>query len=185
MSTNKNALIRYQALDRCFSNYRKCYYIEDLIEACNNALSEYNSSTSGVQRRQIFDDINFMKDPLGYDAPIESIKDGKRVYYRYSDKEYTINKQPLNPSEAQALTDTIAMLGRFKGLPNFEWMEEVTGKLETAFSLNDSPDNIVGFDQNIDLKGLKFFAPLFEYIVAKKTIEVIDTQKTEPLKEQI
>ncbi|MBO4654379.1 MAG: WYL domain-containing protein [Bacteroidales bacterium] len=172
MATNKNALIRYQALDKCFSNYRKCYYIEDLIEACNNALSEYDSSTSGVQRRQIFDDINFMKDPLGYDAPIESIKDGKRVYYRYSDKDYSINKQPLNPTEAQALTDTIAMLGRFKGLPNFEWMEEVTSKLETTFSLNNSPDNIVGFDQNIDLRGLKFFTPLFEYIVAKKTIRV-------------
>ena len=172
MATNKNALIRYQVLDKCFSNYRKCYYIEDLIEACNDALSDYNGNTSGVQRRQIFDDINFMKDPLGYDAPIVSVKDGKRVYYRYSDKEYSINKQPLNPTEAQALTDTIAMLGRFKGLPNFEWMEEVTGKLETTFNLSNTSDNIVGFDQNIDLKGLKLFTPLFEYIVAKKSIRV-------------
>lgn len=172
MATNKNALIRYQALDKCFSNYRKQYFMEDLIDACNDALSEYDSNTSGVQRRQIFDDINFMKDPLGYNAPIESIKDGKRVYYRYSDKDYSINKQPLNSSEAQALTDTIAMLGRFKGLPNFEWMDEVTSKLETSFELNNTSSNIVGFDQNIDLKGLKFFTPLFNAIISQKALKV-------------
>lgn len=172
MATNKNALIRYQALDKCFSNYRKCFYIDDLIEACNSALSEYNGNTSGVQRRQIFDDINFMKDPLGYNAPIESIKDGKRVYYRYSDKDYSINKQPLNSTEAQALSDTIAMLGRFKGLPNFEWMDEVTSKLETSFELNNTSTNIVGFDQNIDLIGLKFFSPLFNAILSKTAIKV-------------
>lgn len=61
MSTNKNATIRYQALDRCFSNFRKRYYIQDLIDACNDALSEYDGNTSGVQRRQIFNDIEFMK----------------------------------------------------------------------------------------------------------------------------
>lgn len=172
MATNKNALIRYQALDKCFSNYRKHYYIDDLIEACNDALAEYDSNTSGVQRRQIFDDIKFMKDPLGYDAPIESIKDGKRVYYQYADKDYSINKQPLNSSEAQALTDTITMLSRFKGLPNFEWMDEVTSKLETSFKLNKSSTSVVGFDQNIDLKGLKYFTMLFDAIVSKKVIKV-------------
>ena len=172
MATNKNALIRYQALDKCFSNYRRHYYIDDLIKACNDALSEYDGNTSGVQRRQIFDDINFMKDPLGYDAPIESVKDGRRVYYRYADKDYSINKQPLNSTEAQALTDTIAMLGRFKGLPNFEWMDEVTSKLETSFNLNNTSTNVVGFDQNIDLKGLKYFTPLFNAIITKKAIKV-------------
>lgn len=172
MATNKNAIIRYQALDKCFSNYRKRYYIEDLIEACNDALSEYDGNTSGVQRRQIFNDILFMKDSLGYNAPIESIKDGKKVFYRYSDKDYSINKQPLNATEAQALSDTIAMLSRFKGIPSFEWMDEVTSKLETTFQLNDCSADIVGFDQNIDLKGLKFFTPIFNAIVSKQNLKI-------------
>lgn len=42
MSTNKNAIIRYQALDRCFRRTGKKYFIEDLIEACNEALYDYN-----------------------------------------------------------------------------------------------------------------------------------------------
>lgn len=170
MPTNKNAIIRYQALDRCFSNFRKRYYINDLIEACNEALSEIDGSTSGIQRRQIFNDINFMKDSLGYSAPIESIRDGRRTYYRYSDKEYSINKQPLNTSEAQALTDAISLLSRFKGLPGMEWMTEVTTKLEATFNLNNCTTDIVGFDQNIDLKGLEFFPTLFNAIIGKQSL---------------
>ena len=45
MGTNQHAVIRYQALDRCFSNWGKKYFIEDLIEACNNAIYEYSGNT--------------------------------------------------------------------------------------------------------------------------------------------
>ncbi|MFC0343802.1 helix-turn-helix domain-containing protein [Epilithonimonas hispanica] len=40
-----------------------------------------------------------MKSEAGYDAPIESYKDGRKVYYRYSDPEFSILKTPLNPAE--------------------------------------------------------------------------------------
>ena len=33
MATNKNAQIRYQALDRCLSNWSRHYYIDDLVDA--------------------------------------------------------------------------------------------------------------------------------------------------------
>lgn len=38
MPTNKNADIRYQALDKCFRDCRHRYYIDDLIDACEEAL---------------------------------------------------------------------------------------------------------------------------------------------------
>ncbi|WP_314938272.1 hypothetical protein [Alloprevotella tannerae] len=44
MPQNKNAVIRYQALDRCssdFRHFRHRYYIDDLIDACAEALIEY------------------------------------------------------------------------------------------------------------------------------------------------
>lgn len=40
MPTNKHAIIRYQALDKCFSNRYRKYYIDDLIKVCNKALEE-------------------------------------------------------------------------------------------------------------------------------------------------
>ena len=67
MPTNKNASIRYQALDKCFGRTNKKYFIEDLIEACNEALYEFNGMNkntgerSSVKRRQIFDTSNTWK----------------------------------------------------------------------------------------------------------------------------
>ncbi len=34
MAKNKNAIVRYRALDKCFSSKTKRYYMDDLIEAC-------------------------------------------------------------------------------------------------------------------------------------------------------
>ena len=40
MATNKNAQIRYQALDRCLSNWGKRFYIEDLGPVGNQVSKE-------------------------------------------------------------------------------------------------------------------------------------------------
>lgn len=95
MATNKHAMIRYQALDKCFSNRGRKFFINDLIQACNNALYDFTGSERyadsfkpGISRRQILDDINFMESDAGYQIPLDRIKDGKKVYYRYYEKDY-------------------------------------------------------------------------------------------------
>ena len=67
MPTNKHAIIRYQALDACFSNKYKKFFIEDLVDACNKALEEfyYPKENEGedesfyVKKRTIFNDIAY------------------------------------------------------------------------------------------------------------------------------
>ncbi len=59
MATNKHATIRYQALDKCFSNFGRKFFIEDLIDACATAIYDFTGIVDGVKRRQIFDDITF------------------------------------------------------------------------------------------------------------------------------
>lgn len=64
MPTNKNAQIRYQALDKCLGNWARRYYIEDLIEACNEALYIYNGNSGkeqGVKKRQVQEDLKFIE----------------------------------------------------------------------------------------------------------------------------
>ena len=101
MPTNKNASIRYQALDKCFQRTNKKYFIEDLIEACNEALYEFNGlrrntkEKSSVKRRQIFDDIKYMESEAGWQISLERKKEGKRIYYRYKDPNFSIKMQPL------------------------------------------------------------------------------------------
>lgn len=166
-------MIRYQALDRCFSNWARNFYIEDLIEACNKALYDYTGDEkSSIQRRQIFNDISFMESAAGWDIPLDRLKDGKRVYYRYSDKNFTINNQPLSKAELDQLKEATYTLARFKGVPSFEWVEEIISKLEDKFQLVGNSASVIDFEQNIYLKGLEYLSPLFNSIVNKQCLRV-------------
>lgn len=164
MPTNKHATIRYHALDRCFSNHGRKFFIEDLIKACNEALYEFSGVDDGVKRRQIFDDINFMESEQGWSIPLERRKDGRKVYYRYSDKSFSIGNKGINQSEAEQLKETLLILGRFKGIPQFEWIEEMQIRLEETFKLKGDNASIVSFEQNPYLKGLSHFTEIFEAI---------------------
>ena len=55
MPINKNALLRYQILDRCFSDRHRRYEIEDLVDKVNDALFDLYGKT--VSLRQIRADI--------------------------------------------------------------------------------------------------------------------------------
>jgi len=166
-------MIRYQALDRCFSNWARNFYIEDLIEACNKALYDYTGDEkSSIQRRQIFNDISFMESAAGWEIPLERIVDGKRKYYRYSDKNFTINNQPLSKAELDQLKEATYTLARFKGVPSFEWVEEIISKLEDKFQLVGNSASVIDFEQNIYLKGLEYLSPLFNSIVNKQCLRV-------------
>ena len=115
MPTNKNAAIRYQTLDKCFRDRRHRYYLEDLIDKCEEALYYYNG-VGGVSRRQVFEDIKFMESETGWSIPLERHQDGRRVYYRYSDPDFTINAQPLTDEEANQLRTVIVTLDRIQEL---------------------------------------------------------------------
>lgn len=172
MSTNKHAIIRYQALDRCFSNWGRKYFIEDLIEACNQAIYDYTGNTDGIKRRQLFEDINFMESEAGYAIPLERKSEGRKKYYRYSDKHFSINKQPISQTEAEQLKDTIMMLSRFKGLPQFDWIEEILARFEDTFKLKANADNVVSFEQNPHLKGIEHFTNIFNAIINKQVLKI-------------
>ncbi len=173
MSTNKHAQIRYQTLDHCFSNFGKRYFIEDLVKACNNAIFEFAGILDGVKKRQVQDDITFMESEVGWSIPLKRIRDGKRVFYRYDDSRYSINNQPLNEMEINQLKETICMLNRFKGMPQFDWMEEILARFENTFRLKGTTKNIVGFEHNPYLKGLNFFSEIFNSIINKQTLSII------------
>jgi len=170
MATNKHATIRYHALDRCFSNYGRKFFMEDLIDACNEAIYEFSGIEDGVKRRQVFDDITFMESEQGWSIPLERIKYGRKVYYRYSDKSFSIGNKGINSSEAEQLKETLSILSRFKGMPQFEWIEEIQIRLEDTFKLKGNAISIVGFEQNPYLKGLNHFTELFNAIQNQQTL---------------
>ena len=177
MATNKNAQIRYQALDRCLSNWGKRFYIEDLVDACNEALYNFNGIVKdgeGVKKRQVQADLNFLESEEGYKMDIECIRDGHRVYYRYSQRGESINDQPLNQDEIDLLHDALLLLKRFQGVPQFDWLDDVQNCLYSTSRLGDNIKSVVSFQQNPYLKGMtNFYQPVFDAIINKRVIEIV------------
>ena len=147
MPTNKNASIRYQALDKCFRDRRHRYYIDDLIDKCEEALYYYNG-VGGVSRRQVFEDIKFMESDTGWSIPLERKKDGK-------------------------LRTVILTLSRFRGLPSNEWIEDVISNLEWRFNLKGKSENIIGFEQNTNLKGLNWLTPILDATSNHQPLKIV------------
>ncbi len=86
MPTNLNALIRYKTINNCLSTGRR-YDIDELIDACSDAISEYSGRRASVSERTVREDLKVMRgEILGFNAPIEQ-KDG--LYY-YSDMSYSL-----------------------------------------------------------------------------------------------
>lgn len=180
MPVNKHALIRYHALDKCFSNFARRYYIEDLIAACNDALYNFTGEEKysdplnpGISRRQILVDIDFMESPEGWSAMVDRIKDGRRVYYRYEDRDFTIDNQPITDEELTQLRETTLMLSRFKGLPQFEWIDTIITNLEDKFHLKGAEHSVIGLDNNDFVAGIEHISTLFNAIINKTPLKII------------
>ncbi len=172
MATNKHALMRYKFLDKCFSNKWKKYFIEDLIEYCTVELTAYVGSATKVSRRQLLDDITFMRSEAGYKAPILSMKEGKRVYYCYESADFSILKQPLNGSEQEQIQQVLETLGRIKGVPQLEWLNSVQAKLSSGLKLDQQQKPVISFEENEFLKGLEYLEPLYQFIIHKRVLAI-------------
>jgi hypothetical protein len=176
MPTNKNAQIRYQALDKCLGNWGRRYYIDDLVEACNEALYLYNGNSNkgeGVKKRQVQEDLKFIESEEGYRMEIDAIQDGHKKYYRYHKRNASIKEQPINQEEINLIHDALTLLKRFEGVPQFDWLEEVENHLYSTSQLGERAKSVVSFQSNPYLKGMnKFYKPLFDAIVNKRVLEL-------------
>lgn len=109
MPANKNALIRYKTIDRCLRNKFRRWTIDDLTEACSDALYEMEGIMKGVSVRTVQGDLQIMRsDKLGYNAPIEVYD---RIYYRYADPDYSITDTPLTEEDCDLLKEAVELLG--------------------------------------------------------------------------
>ena len=112
MPANKNALIRYKTIDNCLRNRYRRWTLDDLVEACVDALYDMEGITKGVCARTVQMDIQIMRsDKLGYNAPIEVYD---RIYYRYADPDYSITEMPLSIEDCKLIKEAIILLEKKK-----------------------------------------------------------------------
>lgn len=171
MATNKNAMLRYKILDSCFRNIGKKYFITNLIEECNKVLLEINPTSKGISRRQIFEDILFMQSSQGWSVQLSKLKEGRKVFYRYEDSSFSINNMPFNNFEIHQFQLAINILSQFKGMPQFEWVNEFSSKLSQGFIV-EKTNPIIEFDANQYLKGIDHLGILYNAIYHKKVLSI-------------
>jgi predicted DNA-binding transcriptional regulator YafY len=171
MPITKNAWIRYKTLDRCFRSRDRDYDIKALLEACEEAMTEVDYQSNGIQKRQLYKDIKFMESIDGYSAELEKYRIGKKVYYRYMDKNFSILQQPLNAEEETRLNEALLTLSRLEGIAQFDWIDEMSTRLKHEFNL-DTDNKVMSFDENFDLKGRNHLGVLFKCIVRKDPIKL-------------
>lgn len=166
MPVNKNAYLRYQILDQCFSNKHRRFNIDDLVDFVSEKLG-YN-----ISLRQIREDIaNLRLSP--YHAPIRAQQyDGKKCYYHYSDSDYSIFNNELTTEEVANLRSTIDMLSRYRGIPTNAWLEEVISNLEYRFGVKANSENLIAFEQNDMLKGLEHLTGIIDATINHQTLEI-------------
>lgn len=128
MPANKNALIRYKTIDKCLRNRYRRWTIEDLVDACSDALYDMEGIAKGVSMRTVQGDIQIMRsDKLGYNAPIE-VYDNK--FYRYVDPEYSINENPLNAEDYALVEKAVCLIGEMPEDNTVKELKTVLSKLK-------------------------------------------------------
>jgi len=169
MPVNRNALIRYRTIDNCLRNRYKKWTLEDLIDACSDALYEFQGIDKGVSRRSVQADIEMMRsNKLGYEAPIVVVD---KKYYTYADKNYSITNIPLNHQDMQVLGEVSDLLKQFKGFSHFADLNEMVSKLEDKiYTQKTQSAPVIDFEKNDNLKGLEWIEVIRKAIVAKKTL---------------
>lgn len=171
MPVSKNALIRYKTIDNCLRNRYRKWTLEDLIDACSDALSEFEGRDENVSRRTVQADIQMMRsDKLGYNTPIV-VKEKK--YYTYEDPDYSITNVPLTAQDTAMMAEAVSVLKQMSGFSAFAGMEDIIGRLEDHVSaVRHEKRPAIYFEKNDSLTGLHHITPLYEAITAERPIRI-------------
>lgn len=171
MPVNRNALIRYKTIDTCLRNKYRQWTLEDLIDACSDALYEYEGIDKGISKRTVQMDIQMMRsEKLGYNAPIV-VYDNK--YYKYEDEDYSITNTPLSKQDLKTMSEAVEVLRQFKGFSYFSGMGDIVSRLEDhVTSAKEKTIPVIDFEKNESLKGLDYLDTIYHAIVNKQVLNL-------------
>ena len=171
MAVNKNALIRYKTIDKCLQNHFRQWTLNDLIEACSDALYEYEGKDVDVSKRTVQLDLQMMRsDKLGYNAPIVVYD---RKFYKYDDEDYSITNSPISNQDLSRLSEAVSFLKQFQGFSHFSELGSMVQKLEDhVYTQKTHEKPLIDFEKNDNLKGLEYLDQLYQFILKKQAVEM-------------
>ena len=171
MPLNRATLIRISTIDKCLQNHYRRWTINDLIDACTDALAEFEGRSNPVSRRTFQNDLALMRsDRLGYNAPIV-VRDNK--YYEYEDPDYSITHLPLNDEGLDALNSALDILRQLQGFPQLASSIDTISKLNEQISRHTgSSAPAMDMEYVAGYKGARFIGTIYDAVKKQQTIIV-------------
>lgn len=171
MPASRNALLRYKTIDKCLRNRGRLWTLEDLIDACSDALYDNEGIDKPVSKRTVQLDIQKMRSSvLGYYAPI-IVTENK--YYTYEDPDYSITNVPLTDDDLRQMSEVVEVLKQMSGFSSFEGIEDIVNRLEDhVLSMRHHSDPVILLETNERLKGLHYISPLHKAITDHQAVRI-------------
>lgn len=169
MAVDRHVRERYRIIDGCFRNSGKQYDIDDLLEEVNRQLAKIDCQP--ISKRTLQKDIADVQ--LEYDFELDdTIWDGRKRIYRYSDTSFSIFS--IRNEEREALERTINMLRSFpEPRPlQYDYVAACLEQLSTMKTLSDGVSNIV-FQDNLDYVGRERFLPILKAIENHQPLKIL------------
>ncbi|MCA6474244.1 MAG: WYL domain-containing protein [Chitinophagaceae bacterium] len=167
MPVNKNALLRYYAIDACLNNSMRPYPDLEQIRRHVMRQLEIDISVSMLNK-----DLAQMRDL--YDAPIKY--DKIRRGYCYEQQGYSIKKLPLSEEQIAALDYSTALLQQLKGSRIFEQFESAINRLIEGYRvsklLGKSEKQLIQVEEPVKTGGNDWLEPLLRAIVNRRALEI-------------
>lgn len=166
-------MTRYALIDRMLSNRNRAYSIQDITNALNEKLLEFGQKS--ISKRCVEKDLNYLEYGSPFDVEIEeywidAADKNDRPYrkrcIRYADPTFSIFKPKLTDDEKTVLSAALDALGSFDGLDNFEWLNDLTIRLNL-----EQHEPVISLSKNL-LTNSTLIARLFTVIRLKQVINL-------------
>lgn len=168
MPNTKNYSTRLRVLDQCLRSGH-AYSGKELTDFINREL-ELRGEPTITSRTTLMDDLLNIENE--YHTNIIRKKHGRQTTYQYEDPNFSIFSTELSEDDLLHLSQALDILQRFDGMPEADWVAELSARLNLCMSNHKEVRAAVGFESSMYNKGMEHFTPLFNAIRNKTTVEL-------------
>ena len=168
MPNTKNYSTRLRVLDQCLRSGH-AYSGKELTDFINREL-ELRGEPVITSRTTLMDDLLNIENE--YHTNIIRKKHGRQTTYQYEDPNFSVFSTELNEDDILHLSQAMNILQRFDGMPEADWISELSARLNLCMNNRREVRSAVGFESSLYNKGMEHFTPLFDAIRKKTTVEL-------------
>lgn len=156
-----NPYLRYRRLDELLRTRKST--LQELAEACQQVCD----TRIPPSERTIWADLKFLREHEN--APIPK----RAKYFYYTDKSFSIFKNPLNTQDLTTLQRVVEMLKALGNLPQLQDLDDIIFRIEFQQSIEREADKpIIAFERLDSVKGFEHVRALHGAIVRHQVLKL-------------